>query len=106
MTGWMDQAACSGEKGFTERPIVDQLATCAGCPVRAECLEYFLVTVPDVSRVLHYGIAFGGLTPLELHKLVRARRRSGRAPSRTFVLSDAGRRNRTAGQREARACRA
>lgn len=67
---------------------------------------YFLVTVPDVSGVLHYGIAFGGLTPLELHKLVRARRRSGRAPSRTFVLSDAGRRNRTAGQREARACRA
>ena len=45
--------------------MAEAKAVCAGCPVRAECLDEALARIPD-------GIA-GGLTPAERRRLVRGR---------------------------------
>jgi hypothetical protein len=45
------------------RQVLQAKAVCAGCPVRAECLEFALAKLP-------YGIA-GGLTEVERRALRR-----------------------------------
>ena len=47
MGDWVDQAACAGvdpDLFFPDRgaSLADARRVCAGCPVRAECLEYAL----------------------------------------------------------------
>lgn len=80
---WRSNAACRGtnpdaffpvaEAGPAyERQVAAAKAVCAGCLVRAECLDEALARVPD-------GIA-GGLTPAERRQLTR-----GRAPRRINV---------------------
>jgi hypothetical protein len=67
-TGWRDRAACRGVDPETFFPtahdgpvyaaqVAVAKSVCAGCPVRAECLDEALVRIP-------FGIA-GGLTPEE-----------------------------------------
>ena len=73
---WRSDAACRGtdpdaffpvaEAGPAyERQVAAAKAVCAGCPVRAECLDEALARIPD-------GIA-GGLTPAERRRLARGR---------------------------------
>jgi len=76
--GWRSRAACHdvddpeiffpvAEAGpVHERQVAAAKAVCAGCPVRAECLDEALARIPD-------GIA-GGLTAAERRRLVRGRR--------------------------------
>lgn len=67
-TGWRDRAACRGVDPETFFPtahdgpvytaqVAVAKSVCAGCPVRASCLDEALVRIP-------FGIA-GGLTPEE-----------------------------------------
>ena len=75
---WPDRAACKGqdtEKWFpvgSGDPDPHAKATCAGCPVRTECLEYAL-SVPVKEGV------WGGLTEDERHSERRRRMRRGEA---------------------------
>ena len=73
---WRSQAACrntnpetffpAAASGYVyERQLSEAKAVCAGCPVRAECLDEALQRIPD-------GIA-GGLTPAERRRLTRGR---------------------------------
>ncbi len=71
---WMDAAACASIKGFTEKPIDQQRAVCATCPVRPECLGWGLDQT-TYGRVAREPIVFGGATPEQLHKLHRRRAR-------------------------------
>lgn len=74
-TDWQHSAACRDEDPELFFPVSDlgpgarqaeqAKAVCAGCPVRAECLEYAL------ENGLDYGI-FGGLTEQERRR-VRSR---------------------------------
>lgn len=74
-TDWQHSAACRDENPELFFPVSDlgpgarqaeqAKAVCAGCPVRAECLEYAL------ENGLDYGI-FGGLTEQERRR-VRSR---------------------------------
>lgn len=50
---WMAYAACRGESNFTEWPHLDQMFTCAQCPVRAACANYG-------EQVGSGGVVFGG----------------------------------------------
>ena len=64
---WQEQAECRGvdpDLFFPERGsrVTDAVATCARCPVRAECLDYALRTHQD------QGI-WGGVTGRALRKL-------------------------------------
>lgn len=81
--GWQARAACrnldssmffhpDGERGFRRQQREDRAkAICAGCPVRAECLEHSLrVQEP-------YGI-WGGLSETERPRLRQALARSRR----------------------------
>ena len=76
--GWRDRAACRdvdpevffpvAEAGAVfEQQVAAAKAVCAGCPVRAECLDKALARIPD-------GIA-GGLTSAERRRVVRQRGR-------------------------------
>lgn len=72
-TGWQAAAACSGADIdlFFVDPLGDTgpaKQICAGCPVRAECLDFALVTRQD------FGV-WGGLSAPERESL---RRRQGR----------------------------
>ncbi len=71
---WRRQAACRDTDPETffpvaeagpayERQVAEAKAVCAGCPVRAECLNEALARIPE-------GIA-GGLTPAERRRLSR-----------------------------------
>jgi hypothetical protein len=73
---WRSQAACRNTNPETffptaesgpayERQVNEAKAMCAGCSVRAECLDEALIRIPD-------GIA-GGLTPAERRRLTRGR---------------------------------
>lgn len=73
---WRSRAACRDSDPETffpaaeagpayERQVAEAKAVCAGCPVRAECLDEALARIPD-------GIA-GGLTPAERRRLFRGR---------------------------------
>jgi WhiB family redox-sensing transcriptional regulator len=79
LTGsWAARAKCAG----IENPDIffppngnkggKALKICAGCPVRAECLEYAL------NAGEKFGI-WGGLGPRERRNLKRSRRRAARA---------------------------
>lgn len=70
---WMDAASCAGldpelffpERGESSR---EAKAVCAGCPVKAECLEWAL------SEPIKFGI-FGGLSERQRRR-IRAQRRA------------------------------
>jgi len=77
-TDWQRDAACRGADTSIFFPVsdspdatADAKAICAICPVAQECLEWAVATrQPD-------GI-FGGMTPLERHRLVRRRQKAAR----------------------------
>ncbi len=77
--GWQSEAACRGmgtevfytDRGESTKPPKD---VCAGCPVRAACLEYALAAGEQ------FGV-WGGLSENERRRLRDARRRRGRAAS-------------------------
>jgi WhiB family transcriptional regulator, redox-sensing transcriptional regulator len=75
---WLSDAACIGEDPElffpigTSTPAAVQTAraksVCRSCPVRAECLEWSLVTYQDAG-------VWGGLDEEERREIRRARRR-------------------------------
>lgn len=80
---WTEDAICPQvdldiffpEKGGSTAAVK---AVCAGCPVRRPCLEYALANEDSTStseRILAFGI-WGGLSPRERRKLIRARHRA------------------------------
>ncbi len=79
LVDWFEQAACKGQYGvmFPEREnvwlmvkkVMAAKQICAGCPVKAECLEYALNN-PHASKI---GI-WGGTTEKERRALRRRRR--------------------------------
>lgn len=69
---WRDEALCleiGGDPFFPEKgePIADVKRVCQGCPVRAECLEYSIVTNQ------RYGV-WGGVSERNRRKLIAKRR--------------------------------
>ena len=91
-TNWTDRAACSDVETEVFFPIIDRLtgrsrsprrpdpyerarAICAGCEVKAECLDEALA-IPWVDD--QHGM-FGGLEPRQRVPLRAQRRREGRA---------------------------
>ena len=82
MTGglaWQDDAACRGtdpELWFPSRgdSTTQQKAICAGCPVRAQCLEHAIVNVES------FGI-WGGTSERERRRIRAARRTKTRRSS-------------------------
>jgi WhiB family redox-sensing transcriptional regulator len=75
-TDWFDDAACRSADTDVFFPSSDAQATeakriCATCPVREECLEYALTTRPADG-------VWGGLTPIERHRLIRRRQKAAR----------------------------
>jgi len=75
-TDWFDDAACRGESTDVFFPISDAhadaaKAVCAGCPVREACLEFALENRPADG-------VWGGLTPMERHRLIRRRQKAAR----------------------------
>jgi WhiB family redox-sensing transcriptional regulator len=89
---WLPEAACVGrdpELFFpvgTSAPALAQAATakrvCAGCGVRAECLEWSLVTCQDAG-------VWGGLDEEERRVIRRARRRAA-ATAAAAAMEQAG----------------
>lgn len=74
-TEWMDQAACRGARGFTERDSYDQRDVCWNrCPVRSECAD-FGVELASRHRAgfEQAGACFGGWTPGQILVMVAAR---------------------------------
>jgi WhiB family redox-sensing transcriptional regulator len=75
-TDFFADAACRGADTSVFFPVSDSFADeakaiCATCPVSEQCLEYAVEThQPD-------GV-WGGLTPIERHRLVRRRQRVAR----------------------------
>lgn len=71
---WMDAAACANQPRDIFFPAggrntdLQAKAICAGCPVRANCLDYALTTRSD------HGV-WGGLNPDERHQTRRTRER-------------------------------
>jgi WhiB family transcriptional regulator, redox-sensing transcriptional regulator len=73
---WRDDAACKGLETDTFFPSTDAEAgpaklICAGCPVRAECLEWALLSRQEDG-------VWGGLTDNERRRLRRRRRDAAR----------------------------
>jgi WhiB family redox-sensing transcriptional regulator len=73
---WFADAACRDSDTAVFFPASDRdadeaKAICATCPVREECLEYSLATRPADG-------VFGGLTPVERHRLIRRRQKAAR----------------------------
>jgi WhiB family redox-sensing transcriptional regulator len=75
-TDWYDDAACKDAGTDVFFPVSDSdagaaKAICATCPVAEACLEYALeIRPPD-------GV-WGGLTPVERHRLIRRRQKAER----------------------------
>lgn len=81
MTGWQDQAACKGLGPALFYPGRGRqsdwegaIAVCAGCPVKAECLEDAL----DRPRGDDFGIR-GGMSERQRRLLRTRRAREGQA---------------------------
>ena len=60
---WMDDAACKGQPTDLFFPArgdstVEAKAICAGCPVRAECLEYALAGASHEAAGIWGGTSF------------------------------------------------
>jgi WhiB family redox-sensing transcriptional regulator len=75
-TTWRDEAACKGLDTGIFFPTTDAEAgaaklVCAGCPVRAECLEWALASRQEDG-------VWGGLTDNERRRLRRRRRDAAR----------------------------
>jgi len=73
---WFADAACRGEPTDVFFPTSDAQAQaakqiCAACPVREECLEFALESRPADG-------VWGGLTPIERHRLIRRRQKAAR----------------------------
>jgi WhiB family redox-sensing transcriptional regulator len=73
---WFAEAACRGVETAVFFPKSDAdagpaKAICATCPVREACLEYALTTRPAEG-------VFGGMTPIERHRLIRRRQKAAR----------------------------
>jgi WhiB family redox-sensing transcriptional regulator len=73
---FFDDAACRGVDTSVFFPASDAQAgpakeICATCPVREECLEFALETRPADG-------VWGGLTPIERHRLIRRRQKAAR----------------------------
>jgi WhiB family redox-sensing transcriptional regulator len=75
-TDWFEDAACRDADTTVFFPVSDAASEtaksiCAQCPVREECLEFAVATrQPD-------GV-WGGLTPIERHRLIRRRQKAAR----------------------------
>ncbi len=75
-TDWFEDAACRDVDTAIFFPTSDAhadaaKAICRQCPVREECLEYALATRPPEG-------VWGGLTPIERHRLIRRRQKAAR----------------------------
>lgn len=75
-TSFFDDAACRDADTSVFFPASDADAgpakeICAACPVREECLEFALETRPSDG-------VWGGLTPIERHRLIRRRQKAAR----------------------------
>jgi WhiB family redox-sensing transcriptional regulator len=75
-TDWYDDAACRDAETDVFFPKSDAdteaaKAICAACPVREECLEFAIETRPSDG-------VWGGLTPIERHRLIRRRQKAAR----------------------------
>ena len=100
---WMERASCNGS-GLDffrlRKPYVEKLkATCAGCPVKGECLEYALFPMSTQNAPNQVFGFWAGTTPddrdeiLKTHpKAVAERKNSkpdGRAAQRNAVQAAA-----------------
>jgi WhiB family redox-sensing transcriptional regulator len=75
-TDFFEDAACRGVDTDVFFPTSEANAEaakeiCATCPVREQCLEYALDTRPPDG-------VWGGLTPIERHRLIRRRQKAAR----------------------------
>jgi WhiB family redox-sensing transcriptional regulator len=75
-TDFFDDAACRNADTTVFFPASDNDAgpakeICATCPVREACLEYALETRPADG-------VWGGLTPIERHRMIRRRQKAER----------------------------
>jgi WhiB family redox-sensing transcriptional regulator len=75
-TDWHADAACRDADTDVFFPVAEAdagpaRAICAGCPVADACLEWALEARPSDG-------VFGGLTPMERHRLVRRRQKAER----------------------------
>jgi WhiB family redox-sensing transcriptional regulator len=77
-TNWFDDAACQGADTDVFFPLsasgeaaAEAKAICATCPVRELCLEHALENRPPDG-------IWGGLTPIERHRLIRRRQKAAR----------------------------
>ena len=73
---WYDDAACRDADTDVFFPVSESQAgpakaICAECPVREACLEYALEARPPDG-------VWGGLTPIERHRLIRRRQKAAR----------------------------
>jgi WhiB family transcriptional regulator, redox-sensing transcriptional regulator len=75
-TDWYDDAACRDADTTVFFPVSDAQAEeakeiCAICPVREACLEFAVETRQSDG-------VWGGLTPIERHRLIRRRQKAAR----------------------------
>ena len=75
-TEWQAEAACRDADTAVFFPVSDNDAgpareICANCPVAEQCLEWALEVRPSDG-------VFGGLTPIERHRLIRRRQKAER----------------------------
>ena len=84
-TDWFDDAACREVDTAVFFPASDAdadaaKAICASCPVREECLEFALESRPPEG-------VWGGLTPIERHRLIRRRQKAARKEKRAATAA-------------------
>lgn len=64
---WMNRASCAENPRFDQDLTVpEQLIICAGCSVRAECLEMGLA---EECEQKPKGLVWGGLSPWEMWEM-------------------------------------
>ena len=73
---WFADAVCRGESTDVFFPVSEAHADaakqiCASCPVREACLEFAVEARPADG-------VWGGLTPIERHRLLRRRQKAAR----------------------------
>lgn len=89
---WLDSAACLGEPLDLFYPVGAGGVTgqahrlCAGCPVRAECLDEVMAQERGARLSLRYGYR-AGLTPRQRWRLAQRR---GEAPDASARRNGAG----------------